>query len=289
MAVLLSILIANLFSMKITLFLVTVLCCYSCSSKQEKQTQNTSTTHKKEQRENKQAKEQLQGVWYTEEANTPLLFVSGDTLRFIDQADSPMEFKVYKDSLYTYGYDTTSYKIDYQSEYNLWFHSFSDRIIKLYKSENVEDSLYFSSKQLNLPTSIYSEVVKKDSVVYYDSRRFRGYVYINPSTYKVNKPSYTDEGIRIDNIFYDNIIHICVYEGTTNLFAKDVYKKDFKSLLTDAFYEQAILANIDFEGVNSEGYHFTAYLQVPDSFMYNVVALDISFEGEMNMKLLNDY
>ena len=260
----------------------------SCSSPSKKSTQDVSPSDKKEFKENRSAKKQLQGVWYTEDANTPLLLVQGDTLRFIDQTDSPMQFKIYKDSLYTYGYDVTGYKIDYQSENDFWFHSLSDRIIKLYKSDNLEDSLYFRASFSNLPSTIYSQKIEKDSVVYYDNRRFRGYVYINPSTYKVNKPSYTDEGIRIDNIFYDNVIHICVYEGTESLFARDIYKKDFKSLLTDVFYEQSILANIDFEGVDYKGYHFTAYLQVPESLMYNIISLEISFDGEINIKLKSD-
>ena len=237
------------------------------------------------QKENSQAKELLQGIWFDTDSDMPLLLVKGDTLRFFDQSESPMEFKIYKDSLYTYAYDVMSYKIDKQSAYEFWFHSLSDRMIKLYKSENDEDSLYFIDHTPRMPTPIYTEVVQKDSIVFYDDRRFRGYVYINPSSYKVNKPSYSDEGIRIDNIFYDNIVHICVYEGSTSLFARDVLKKDFESLVTNSFYEQCVLADMDFDGVDKMGYHFTARLGIPDSFLYNLISVVISFDGQMQMKL----
>lgn len=84
--------------------------------------------------------------------------------------------------------------------------------MKLHKSENPEDTLSFSSQEAEAIPTI-SEVVQKDSVVMYKGTRYRGYVYINPSKMKVIRTTYSDEGIGIDNIYYDNVIHICVYEG----------------------------------------------------------------------------
>lgn len=237
------------------------------------------------QRENAEAKRLLQGVWINDDSNVPLLYVKGDSLRFIGQSDAPIEFKIYKDSLYTYGYDVMTYKIDRQSEYDFWFHSLSDRIVKLYRSENLEDSLYFKEESPREPMPIYTEVVQKDSVVFYDNRRFRGYVYINPSSYKINKPTYSDEGIRLDEVFYDNVVHICVYEGTESLFARDMYKTDFKPYLTDSFYEQSVLIDMDFTGVDAEGFHFTARVGVPESFIHNLIAVTISLTGDMQMEL----
>ncbi|EGJ71230.1 hypothetical protein Bcop_1023 [Bacteroides coprosuis DSM 18011] len=269
--------------MKLTLLLFLVMSLFSCGQKTGSEKEGDGV--KPKLKENMQAKELLQGVWYDDDSGTPLLLVKGDTLRFIDQSDSSMEFMIVKDSLYTYGYDVVSYKIDKQSPYEFWFHSLSDRIVKLYKSENLEDSLFFMDNFPPEPIPIYTEVVQKDSVVFYNDRRYRGYVYINPSTMKVNKPTYSDEGIRIDNIFYDNVIHICVYEGQNSLFARDVLKKDFQSLVTDTFYEQAVLADMDFDGVDKNGYHFTARLGIPESFTHNLISVTISFEGKMSLAL----
>ena len=47
----------------------------------------------------------------------------------------------------------------------------------------------------------------------YDNVRYRGYVYINPSKIKVMRPGVSEEGLGVDNVYYDNIIHICVYEA----------------------------------------------------------------------------
>lgn len=241
-------------------------------------------------KENLEAKRLLQGVWINDDSNMPFLYVRGDSLRFLDDDDATLEFKIYRDSLYIYGYEVMAYRVDRQSDYDFWFHSLSDRMIKLYKSENSEDSLYFAKSPANIePLPIYNEQVQKDSIIYYNDRRFRGYVYINPSSYKINKPSYSDEGIRIDEVFYDNIIHICVYEGATSLFARDMHKEDFKSMLTDVFYNQSVLADMSFDGVDADGYHFTARIGVPDSFIHNLIAVTISFEGKISMELKESY
>ena len=63
----------------------------------------------------------------------------------------------------------------------------------------------------------------------YKGTRYRGYVYINPSKMKVIKTVYSDEGIGVDNVYYDNVIHICVYEGKKLLYGKDITKKSFRN------------------------------------------------------------
>lgn len=260
--------------------LVLILSFVSCgsSSSDKKDSSN--------QKENLEAKRLLQGIWVNNDSNMPFLCVKGDSLRFLNENEQMFEFKIYRDSLYVYGYEVMRYAVDRQSEYDFWFHSLSDRVVKLFKSENSEDSLYFSDTTADLePIPLYTEVVKKDSVIYYNDRRFHGYVYINPSTYKVLKPGYSDEGIRTDEVFYDNIIHICVYEGTSSLFARDMYKEDFKSMLTDTFYKQSILADMEFDSVDEYGYHFTARLGIPDSFTHNLILMIISPEGKISMQL----
>ena len=84
-----------------------------------------------------------------------------------------------------------------KSEYNdireKSFLQWLDEIIKLHKSENPEDILAFDNKEVEvIPTT---EVVKKDSVVMYKGTRYRGYVYVNPSTMKVIRSSYSEGGI----------------------------------------------------------------------------------------------
>ena len=53
-------------------------------------------------------------------------------------------------------------------------------------------------------------MTEQDSVVNYNGTRYRAYVYINPSKMKVVKTSYTEEGMSMDNVYYDNVMHICM-------------------------------------------------------------------------------
>ena len=90
---------------------------------------------------------------------------------------------------------------------------------------NAEDSLVFTSREVEV-MSTTPEVIKKDSIVIYKNTRYRGYVYINPSKMKVFKTSYSENGISVDNVYYDNVIHICVYEGKKMLYGCNSKKEE---------------------------------------------------------------
>lgn len=123
-------------------------------------------------------------------------------------------------------------------------------VIRLHKSDTENDSLAFIHTR-EIP--VYNEVIKKDSVVTYDNVRYRGYVYINPSKIKVMRPGVSEEGLGVDNVYYDNIIHICVYEGRKSLYAKDITKQMFKGVVPDDFLQWAILSDMDFMGSIRKG------------------------------------
>ena len=99
--------------------------------------------------------------------------------------------------------------------------------MKLHKSEEPADSLAFVDNTFQV-IPIYTEVTERDSVVMYNGRR-----YINPSKMKVYKTSYSEEGISVDNVYYDNIMHICVYEGKKCLYSSDITKRMFENTVPE--------------------------------------------------------
>ena len=154
--------------------------------------------------------------------------------------------------------------------------------LKLHKSEDPNDTLAFSFKSVEIiPT--YTEVTKKDSVVMFDGVRYRAYVYINPSQMKVVKTTYSEDGISMDNIYYDNVMHICVYEGKKSLYAKDITKQMFVDVIPTDFLQQAILSDMNFTGIDRKGYHYQALVCIPESPVCNLVNLTISFDGKLNI------
>lgn len=229
------------------------------------------------------AKQLLQGIWVNDETEMPLMRIEGDTVYYANPQSAPVPFKVVHDTIYIYSNEPVAYKIDRQTEYSFWFHSLADEVIKLHKSENAEDSLVFTSREVEV-ISTTPEVIKKDSIVIYKNTRYRGYVYINPSKMKVFKTSYSENGISVDNVYYDNVIHICVYEGKKMLYGQDITKKMFADIFPAEMLDQAILADMNFMGVDSKGYHYQATLGIPESSVYNLVNMIIGFDNTMNIE-----
>jgi len=256
----------------IIILLIAALC--SCNNKQQKDMA---------QEEDLQAKKSLQGVWVDDESDMVLFKVDGDTIYYPDVQNAPVHFKIIKDSLLMYGNEISRYKIDKQEANTFWFHSLSDNIVKLHRSDDEEDWMLSQQDTVEaIPT--YTEVIKKDSVIWYDRVRYRAYVFINPSHIKVLKTSYTEDGISMDNVYYDNVIHICVYEGSKCIYASDITKQKFTGLIPDDFLQKAIFSDMDFIGVNSSGFHYQGTVRIPESSVCYLVNLNISFKGKLSMK-----
>lgn len=95
----------------------------------------------------------------------------------------------------------------------------------------------------------------------------------------------TDEGMIVDNIYYDNIIHICVYQGKKRLYAKDIRKEMFEGTVPDDFLQMAILSDMNFMGVDAEGFHYQATVSMPDDLSCYYVNLLIDNDSNLSFKL----
>lgn len=224
----------------------------------------------------------MQGIWIDDESDIPLLFIKGDTIYYANSQSTPVYFKIIKDTLYTFGNELACYQIDKQTEYSFSFHSLADNIVKLHKSEDPNDSLAFSGKPVEI-IPIYTEVTQKDSVVFYNGIRYRAYVYINPSKIKVIKTTYSEEGISMDNIYYDNIMHICIYEGRKCLFSSDITKQMLENVISTDFLQQSILSEMNFKNVDRKGFHYQATVCIPESSVCNIADLSVSFDGKLTI------
>lgn len=257
---------------------ITLACCtlFAACSNQHQQKE-------KAEKENKEAKSLLQGIWLDDVTETPLLHIKGDTIYYIDESASPTAFKIIGDSLKTYGQQVSSYHIKKQGKYIFWIESAMGNILQLSKSDNTTDTL------LSLPVVNSKEpskdVIQKDQIVHYNNIRYRGYVYINPTGIKVIQPEITEEGLEVENIYYDNIIHICVYEGKNKLFGRDMRKEDFEPLLPKEYYQRSILSDMDFIGVNEKGYQYQANLCIPNSASCYLVNISIAKNGDITYEL----
>lgn len=229
--------------------------------------------------EDRAAKAKLQGIWVDDEGECVQFRATGDSIYYPGEESQPLYFKIKDNQLIICGVDTISYHIDRLDENFFWFRSITEETIKLHRSQYALDSLEFNDGPRE-PIALYDEVVKKDSVVMYAGHRYRGYVYINPSTMRVQKTSYNENGMKIEQAFYDNVIHICVYEGKKSLYARDFTKKDFEAVVDPDFLSNAILGDMDFIGVKKDGFWYEASLCIPDEASCYQVYIQVSYDGK---------
>ena len=231
--------------------------------------------------EDEAAKEMLQGIWIENETEEVSFRAEGDTLYYPDATSQPAYFYIANDSLFL---GNNRYEIIKQTEHLFWFKNQAGDELHLKKSEVEEDSLAFSSKQPEILT--LTEVLKLDSVVYFGGERYHWYIAVNPTKYKVTKTTYNSEGVGVENVYYDNIIHVSLFSGATCLYSKDLRKQMYKDNVPSEFLEQAILGNMQYDHTDAAGVHFNATLCVPDGASCYLVETLIGFDGQMSMKLL---
>ena len=259
-------------------FIIMLLLAWSCGQQQPKPT----TTAKVQ--ENREAKAMLQGVWQDAETDEVLFMAEGDTVYFADPTSMPAYFRIVGDSIEL---GPNTYRISKQTAHNFWFKNHAGDEVRLVKRDEADDSEEQPDLSDQEPQIISTtQVVNLDSVVMYGGQRYHWYVTVNPTRYRVTRTTYTPDGVAVENVYYDNIIHVSVFKGNQRLYSRDFNKKDFANNVPEDFLAQSILGNIRFDGVDVKGFHFNATVCIPDGESCYMVETLISLDGQLSMKLL---
>lgn len=229
------------------------------------------------QDENQEVIQRLQGIWLDDNTEAPLFKIQGDSIYYASQINAPMPFSVHNDTITVYSAQPIHYFIEECLSYSLRYRTSVGETVSLHKAES--DTLSFGTV---VPVKVVeNEVFEKDSVIFHGGERYRGYAYINPTKKRVTLVSINEEGLPVENIYYDNIIHICVYKGKERLFSKDINKDMFARVVPADFLNNAILSDMDFVKVDEKGYRYVATLCIPDGAACYNVRLDVSKEGNI--------
>ena len=231
--------------------------------------------------ESREAKELLQGVWVNEEDDDVVFKAVGDTIYYPDSVSQPAYFKVVGDTLLLGG---MRYPIVRHSSHLFWFCNQSGDTVKLSKSDDPDAELDFSPRKAEVLT--VSRMLKRDTVVSYGGERYHCYVAISPTRNKVALTSYTDDGVEVENVYYDNHIHLSIFKGTARLFSRDFKRQHFAQQLPEQQYTQTILSDIEYSHADSQGFHFYATLCIPNGASCYKVALVIGRGGQVDMQLV---
>ena len=228
------------------------------------------------------AKKMLQGIWLNDDMDDVAFQIKGDTVYYPDSTSQPVYFWVYSDTLVMKGANEMKYPITKLAPHLFIFKNQSGDIVKLTKTSDKSYLKQFVHERvvaLNQNT-----LVKRDTVVNNGEARYHLYVQVNPTTFKVYKSSYNDDGVEVDNVYYDNIVNLNVFNGAQKVFSRDFHKKDFERMLPASFYSQAILSDLEFAGVDANGIKYYAILAMPDTSISYQVAVLVSFSGKWTVK-----
>lgn len=233
--------------------------------------------------ENKDAKKLLQGIWIDDESAEVVFKVKGDTIYYPDSTTVPAYFKIVGDTLIM-GVQQYHYPVTKLTANIFWFRNQNGDEVKLSRSSEPSDSLDFGQRVDFLQPK---EVIKNDTVVNYGGERYHCYIAINPTTKKVYVTDYGDDGVGMDKVYYDNIVHISVYHGATRLYSSDIKKQMFSNYVSSEFLSQAILSNMTFSKIDVNGFHFDATICNPNGTSCYLLDTKVSFKGKMEMELLD--
>lgn len=231
--------------------------------------------------EDRSAKQMLQGIWVDEDEQTVAFRAKGDTIFYPDTTSQPVYFQIFNDTLVLHGARDVKYAILKQTPHLFIFRNQTGDEVKLTLSDDPDDLMAFTGRR---PQALnQNKLIKRDTVVTYQSERYHLYTQVNPTTYKVVKASYNDEGVEVDNVYHDNIVNLHIYHGSAKVFSRDFHKQQFAKEVPADVLSQLILNDIVFKSIDNKGIHFIASLGIPDSMSTYQVEIVISFNGKLSM------
>lgn len=232
------------------------------------------------------AKKELQGIWINEDDEDVAFRIKGDTVYFPDTISVPVYFRIERDSFVLYGANKTKYPVIKRTPHLFEFVSQNGEHMRLVKSS---DSSYL---KLFNKTSIVSvnqnRLIKKDTVVYYNDKKYHCYVQINPTTYKVQKVAYNDDGVEVYTNYYDNIIHFSLFCGAERVYSSNITKDDFSAQVSSQYLRQSVFSDMVYYKIDDEGVHYFAVLGIPNSSSSFMVEMIFSFDGKLVKRIKGD-
>lgn len=229
------------------------------------------------------AKKNLQGIWLDSDDDDVAFRVNGDSVYFPDSTSAPAYFRIERDSFILIGGSTAKYHIVKQTPHIFVFVNQNGEHVKLTKTDDSSYLDLFAPKTIQHVNQ--NRVVKRDTVYFYGENKYHCYVQINPTTYKVAKATYNDDGVEVDNIYYDNIINLSVYNGANKLFSSDLRKEAFKDEVPAQFINQAVLSDMTFMNADNSGMHFFAILAIPETSISYMVEVVITYGGKIEKRI----
>lgn len=264
-------------SLRFILFPLAVLA--SLSACNEKKGENTVI------QEDEKAKQMLQGIWINENDESPVFRFQGDSIYYPDKQSEPVRYSVYNDSIHLFMSTPVNYSIKVLTKTTLRLIDDDGDEIELISSNDKAVLARFTNSQHKEGEINQNELIKRDSVLTHGDKRLHAYVQINPTRFKVLHQSVTTEGLNVEKAYYDNIIHVSIYDGAQKIFGRDFKKTDFSQFVPQNYLSTSILSDIVIKTTTDEGTIFEAIITEPESYTSYHVTIIINNEGKLSMRV----
>lgn len=245
------------------------------------------------QGENLKAKEDIQGVWVSEEDGNAFFMFKGDSVYFPEGKNEPATFFITTDSLCINTHHAITYALRKLTPNLLKFENVNGEEITLTKTTDEEYSMLFNTNRESSMAGTAKDSlkinmdqrIKRDTIVMVGEQRLRTYIQVNPGHARVYKQTMNEYGLATEQVFNDNSIYINVYNGGKCIYRHNYYKEHFKKYIPADFLEQAILSDIVVIGSSNEGIELNAIVAKPDTYESYNVKIVINPNGKVNMEL----
>lgn len=235
--------------------------------------------------EDLQAKKTIQGIWVDELEGDCVLRAKGDTIYYADSLSEPVKFHILADTLYLESSQPTKYHLTRLTAHVLRFTNSNGDEISLTKSNDKSLLSIFEHDKFGSDKINQGQLIKRDSVLTDGGRHLHAYIQVNPTSYKVYHQSLNEDGVNVDHAFYDNIVHVALYDGARSIISRDYKKKDFAAYVPKEYIAQCILSDILIDKSTAEGANFIAILSAPDSYTSYHVNIFVCNNGKVKMSL----
>ena len=233
--------------------------------------------------QDRDAKQMLQGVWIDDEEGAPVFLAKGDSLLFPDTTSLPMHFWIYQDSLYVEGSSIDRYLITKQAEHVLRFVNQSGDEVKLVKaSDNHMLPLFRQERPYAL--NIF-RTLSVDTTAVVGNRHYDCSIRVEPTSNRILTSSFTDQGLRVDNMYLDNDAHVRLSCNQTLFYEHHFRKQEFSAYVPKEFLNKAILSSVQFDHADTAAVYLDAVIGVPDATSAFVVMMKVGRNGKLTKTL----
>lgn len=233
--------------------------------------------------EDEEAKRIIQGVWINEEEEVPSLMTRGDSIFYPDTTSLPAKFWIANDSLYIKGNNTNQYKIISLSEHVLEFQNQNNESIRLVRDSSKRFQKAF--KQVRSYALNIFRTYDMDTVSINNNIRTECKIHLEPTSERVIKSSYNDDGIEVDNLYLDNVANTRILVGGKEIYAHAFRKHEFSTSIPKEFMAKSILRELQFSYADTNAVYLDAIVGIPDASTCYVIELKIDMKGKLTKKL----